>query len=60
MELVVFTLVAAALYGLSDVVLRVMERAAGRRFEHRSLIFFAMLLGSALATFSAIRTFFDG
>jgi len=60
MELVVFTVVGAALYGLSDVALRGMERAAGRRFEHRSVIFFAMLLGSTLTTFSVIRALFGG
>jgi len=54
MSIVYFTLVAAILYLFSDwLVLRV-EAAAGRRFEHRSLVFFCILLTLALASFSFI------
>ena len=54
MSIVYFTLVAALLYLFSDWVLQRVEVAAGRRFEHRSLIFFAILLTLALTTFSLI------
>jgi hypothetical protein len=58
MELVVFTLVAIGLYFLSDWLLRRIEAAAGGMLEHRSLIFFAILLTSALASFWLIRRLF--
>lgn len=57
MELVYFTLVAIALYVLSDLALRGLEYAFGRRFEQRNLIFFALLLSSSLIVFSLIRRF---
>ena len=57
MQFVYFTLAAIALYILSDLALRGLESAFGRRFEQRSLIFFAILLASSLAAFSLIRGF---
>jgi hypothetical protein len=54
MSMVYFTLVAAILYLFSDWVLQRAEAAAGRRFEHRSLVFFCILLSLALASFSFI------
>jgi len=60
MQLILFLVVAVALYFLCDLALRGLERAAGRRFESRSLIFFGLLLGSALITFSAVRGFLAG
>ena len=54
MNIVYFTLVAALLYLFSDWVLQRVEVAAGRRFEHRSLIFFAILLTLALISFSLL------
>ena len=54
MSIVYFTLVAAILYLFSDWVLQRAEAAAGRRFEHRSLIFFAILLTLALTSFSLL------
>jgi hypothetical protein len=58
METVTFIVVAVALYFLSDWILRRLEAAAGRVFENRSLIFFGILLVSALASFWLIRSFF--
>lgn len=55
MELIAFTAVAAALYLGSNFVLDRIERSLGRRLEHRSLIFFFMLLSSAIGTFALIR-----
>ena len=57
MNIILFTLVAAVLYLASDRILNQAEIAAGRRFEHRSLIFFAILLVLALATFSIIQVY---
>lgn len=54
MSIVYFTLVAAILYLFSDWVLQRVEAAAGRRFGHRSLVFFCILLTLALASFSFI------
>ena len=55
MEAIVFTLVAIALYLGSDWVLQRIEVAVGRRLEHRSLVFFAILLVGALTAFSLLR-----
>jgi len=57
MELIYFALVAIALYFASDLLLRGAESLAGRRFAQRSVIFFAILLVSALVVFAAIRQF---
>lgn len=57
MNIVYFTLVAAVLYLLSDWILNRIEVMAGRRFEYRSLLFFAILLILALASFSLIRVY---
>jgi hypothetical protein len=57
MELLWFTLVAALLYVLADRILDFIERRAGRRLEYRSVIFFALLLGMALASFAVIRRY---
>jgi len=55
-ELLAFTLVAAALYLVSDRLLDAIERMRGRRFEeNRPLVFFAIILPLALATFWLIR-----
>lgn len=50
-----FTLVAVVLYLVSDWLLERVETAVGKRLEHRSLIFFAILLSLALVTFSIIQ-----
>ena len=57
MEAVYFTVAAIALYFISDWILDRIERAAGRRFEYRTLIFFAIIATLALITFWAIRHF---
>ena len=54
MSIVYFTLVAALLYLFSDWVLQRVEAMAGRRLEHRSLVFFCILLVLALTTFTFI------
>jgi cytochrome c biogenesis factor len=60
MEMVLFTLVAIGLYFVADRLLQALEVRAGRRFENRSLIFFALLLALAVATFALLRRFAPG
>jgi hypothetical protein len=60
MEIVLFTIVALALYVVSDWIVQRIELALGRRLENRTLLFFALLAGLALATFSLIRTYLYG
>ncbi len=55
MEAVYFTIAAVALYFISDRILDRIEVARGARFEHRSLIFFGILLTLALVSFAIIR-----
>ena len=55
MSVVYFTIVGIALYFVSDWILERVEVTAGRRFEHRSLVFFAILLTLALITFAVIQ-----
>ena len=55
MQAVYFTLVAIALYLAADWILERIEVAAGRRFEHRTLLFFAILMTLAITTFELIR-----
>lgn len=55
MELLYFTLSAILLYLAADWILDRIERAAGKRFEYRNLIFFAILLVMALTSFTLIR-----
>ena len=57
MEILYFTLTAMILYVFADWLLDRMEALAGRRFEHRTLVFFGLLLGLALASFALIRNF---
>lgn len=56
MEIIYFTLTAIVLYVVSDWALKLMEAYAGRRFEHRSLIFFGIILVLAVISFSLIRS----
>jgi MFS family permease len=53
-QIVYFTLVAAILYLLSNWLVDRIEIAAGRRFQYRSLLFFALLLALAMISFSLI------
>ena len=57
MSIIWFTLVGIVLYLASDWILERIEVAAGKRLEHRSLIFFAILLVLALTTFSLIQSY---
>jgi hypothetical protein len=57
MSILYFTAVAAILYLVSDWILQQFEVRSGKRFEHRSLIFFAILLSLAITTFSLIQQY---
>ena len=60
MQIVLFTVLAAVLYLVSDRLLNVLEQRAGRRFEYRSLIFFAILLALAMLAFSLVQRLVPG
>lgn len=60
MEIVLFTVAGVALYLVSDWIVQRIEIAAGRRLEHRSLLFFALIAILAVTTFSLIRTYTSG
>lgn len=57
MEMLLFTALAVVLYLVADRALNALELRAGRRFEYRSLVFFAILLALAVAVFSAVQRF---
>ncbi len=57
MQLAWFTLIGITLYLVADRLLDAAERHAGRRFEYRSVIFFALLLGMSTVTFALIRRY---
>jgi surface polysaccharide O-acyltransferase-like enzyme len=55
MQLLYLIIAAVVLYFFSDWLLRRVESALGRPLEQRSVIFFAILLGSMLISFALIR-----
>lgn len=57
MAAVYYTVAGVVLYLVADRLLALIERRAGRVLEYRTLIFFAILLTLALASFAAIRHF---
>lgn len=56
-QAILFLIIAVALYYLSDQILLRIEVRAGRRLEHRTLIFFFILLGLGLAVFGLLEYF---
>ncbi|MDA8107158.1 MAG: hypothetical protein M0015_00825 [Betaproteobacteria bacterium] len=55
LEVAYFTLVAVALYLIADRLLDWIERRRGARFENRQVVFLAIILPLALASFWLIR-----
>jgi len=55
LEIVYFTVAAIVLYFVSDWILDRIERAAGRRFEYRTLIFLVIIATLASTTFWVLR-----
>jgi hypothetical protein len=60
LEIVYFTAIAVGLYLVSDVILDRVERARGERFKYRNLVFFAIILLLAFATFQLLGTLGQG
>jgi hypothetical protein len=60
MEIILFTVVAIVLYFLSDWIVQRLEIAAGRRFEHRTLLFFAIIAVLAVSSFSLLQRYLAG
>ena len=60
MEAVYFTLVAVGLYFFSDWLLERIERLRGKRFEQRSIVFFAIITILALISFQVIQMLMRG
>jgi len=53
-EILLFTLVAVALYFASDWLLRQLERTRGKPFKHRQLIYFFIILVLTMGSFEII------
>jgi hypothetical protein len=54
-ELIAYTLAGIILYFGSDWILVQIENAAGRKFDNRNLVFFAIILILSLSSFAAIQ-----
>ena len=57
MSAIYYTIVAIMLYLASDWLLNRIEALAGKRLEHRTLVFFFILLTFALISFELIRRY---
>ena len=55
MEALYFTATAIVLYIVSNWILERIEVGIGRRLEHRSLVFFFLILTLAVTSFAIIR-----
>ena len=55
MESLLFVVVGVALYLAADRVLGAVEAFAGHRLEHRTVLFFLILLLLSLGTFALLR-----
>ena len=55
MEVIIYTLVAAGLYFMSDWILDRLEVSRGARFKNRSIIFFAIILVLAFISFNFLK-----
>jgi hypothetical protein len=59
-EILLFTVVAVALYFFSDWLLRQLERYRGKPFEHRQGIYFVIILVLSLGTFEILERLLRG
>ena len=55
LETISYTLAAIILYMASDMLLQRLELNAGRRFQHRSIIFFFILALLSVTSFSIFQ-----
>ena len=60
MEMLYYTVAAIFLYLFSDWILNQIEDRRGKRFDNRSLIFFAIILVLSVALFNLIQQFQPG
>lgn len=60
MEVVLFTVVAIALYVISDSIIKAIEKRKGEILQNRSIIFFAIITILALITFNLLQTYGPG
>jgi len=58
MEYVVFTLTAVLLYLVADWIVNRIEIYRGERLEHRSILFFAIILALAFLSFNLLEQLF--
>ena len=57
MEMLYYTVAAIFLYVVSDWILNQVEIRRGKRFDNRSLVFFAIILVMSVALFNLIQQF---
>lgn len=55
LQVVLFTVVAVALYFFTDWVLRTIEQYRGEPLPHRNLVFFAIIFVLAVTSFEIIQ-----
>ena len=55
MEIIYFTLAGALLYLISDAILEQIELKRGKRFTHRSFIFFMIISILAISVFTLLE-----
>lgn len=56
-EALIYTTAAVLLYLVSDWILQRLELRAGRRFEHRSFVFFFIITVLAVSSFAIVQHF---
>ena len=56
-EMMVYTIVGIVLYFFSDWILQKFEQSAGKQFDNRNIIFFAIIMFLALVSFTIVRLF---
>ena len=54
-EIISYTLAGVLLYLISDSLLQRLELNAGHRFEHRSIIFFFIIIFLSVTSFTIFR-----
>ena len=59
MAAIYFTLTGILLYLVADWLLERIELHRGERLEHRTLLFFGILLGLALVTFPLLQSLLE-
>jgi len=55
LETISYTIAAIILYMISDMLLQRLELNAGRRFQHRSIVFFFILALLSVTSFSIFQ-----